>query len=103
MAGAGAADPAAVGAGAGMRAMAGADLEEVADALAQARQTPRAASRAPAWGLTRPGQGAVRRVRPEGTRGRMAHQPPDRGGEDRDDAQDQARRQGLDQRLPRQA
>ena len=33
---------------------------------------------------------------------RLDHEPPDRGGSYRDDAQDQARRQGLDQRLPRQ-
>ncbi len=34
---------------------------------------------------------------------RLAHQPPDRGRPYRDDPQDQAWRQGLDQRLPRQA
>ena len=46
--------------------------------------------------------GAVRRLRDQGDRERLDHQPPDRGCPDRDDAQDQARRQGLDQRLPRQ-
>ena len=53
--------------------------------------------------LARPDQGAVRRVRPQGARGRLAHQPPDRGRPYRDDPQDQAWRQGLDQRLSRQA
>ncbi len=53
--------------------------------------------------LARPGPGAVRRVRPEGARGRLADQPPDRGRACRDDAQDQAWRQGVDQRVPRQA
>ena len=45
----------------------------------------------------------LRRVRAEGARSRLDHQPPDRGRPRRDDPQDQARRQGLDQRLPRQA
>ena len=45
--------------------------------------------------------GRVRRVRPQGARDRLAHQPPDRGRSYRDDAQDQAWRQGLDQRLSR--
>ena len=45
----------------------------------------------------------LRRVRPEVAGGRLAHQPPDRGRPYRDDAQDQAWRQGLDQRLPGQA
>ena len=45
----------------------------------------------------------LRRVRPQGDRARLGHQPPDRGRPCRDDPQDQARRQGLDQRLPRQA
>ena len=47
--------------------------------------------------------GAVRRVRPEVARGGVDHQPPDRGRPNRDDPQDQARRQGLDQHLPGQA
>ena len=46
---------------------------------------------------------AVRRLRAQGARGRLDHEPPDRGCPYRDDAQDQARRQGLDQRLPGQA
>ena len=52
-------------------------------------------------GLSRgPGQGPVRRVRAQGARRRLADQPSDRGCPYRDDPQDQARRQGLDQRLP---
>ncbi len=47
--------------------------------------------------------GRLRRVRAEGARARLDHQPPDRGRPSRDDPQDQARRQGLDQRLPGQA
>ena len=43
----------------------------------------------------------VRRVRPQGDRRGLAHQPSDRGRSYRDDAQDQAWRQGLDQRLSR--
>ena len=37
------------------------------------------------------------------TRARLGHQPPDRGRPCRDDAQDQAWREGVDQHLPRQA
>ena len=53
--------------------------------------------------LARPDDGPVRRVRPQGPRGRLDHQPADRGRPYRDDPQDQAWRQGLDQRLSRQA
>ena len=74
-----------------------------ADALSQARQAPQAAPRTPCRQLARSGQGPVRRVWPEGARGRLADQPPDRGRTYRDDAQDQAWRQGVDQRVPRQA
>ena len=45
----------------------------------------------------------LRRVRAEVARPRLDHQPPDRGRPRRDDPQDQTWRQGLDQRLPRQA
>ena len=54
-------------------------------------------------GVSRADRGAVRRLRDQGARGRLGHQPADRGRPYRDDAQDQARRQGLDQRLPGQA
>ena len=74
-----------------------------ADAVSQACQAPQAAPRTPAGRLARTGQGPVRRVRPEGARGGVAHQPPDRGGPNRDDSQDQAWRQGVDQRVPGQA
>src|SRR5947209_19796888 len=80
-----------------------AGAEVRADALAQARQAPQAAPWPPRRRLARPGQGPVRRIRTEVARGRLADQPPDRGGPNRDDPQDQARRQGLDQRLSRQA
>ena len=45
----------------------------------------------------------VRRLRDPGARAGLDHQPPDRGRPYRDDPLHQARRQGLDQRLPRQA
>ena len=77
--------------------------EASADARAQARQVPKAASRSPRRPVARAGQGPVRRVRAEVARGRLAHQPADRGRPNRDDSQDQARRQGLDQRLSGQA
>src|SRR5579859_987313 len=77
--------------------------EVAADALTQARQVPQAAPRAAGRVLPRPGQGSVRRVRAEGARRRLVDQPPDRGGPNRHDPQDQARRQGVDQRLSRQA
>ena len=60
------------------------------------RKQHRGRGRAVAAGRPRP----VRRVRPEVARGRLDHQPPDRGRPYRDDPQDQAWRQGLDQRLP---
>ena len=77
--------------------------EVVADAAAEAGQVPQAAPRPQA--RLRQGRHArrVRRVRAQGARPRLGHQPPDRGRPNRDDAQDQARRQGLDQHLPRQA
>src|SRR5271156_5138142 len=77
--------------------------EAVADALPQACQAPQAAPRTSARHLAWPGEGPVRRVRPQGARGRLAHQSPDRGRASRDDPQDQAWRQGLDQRVSRQA
>ena len=72
------------------------------NARSQARQAPQGPSRAPGRALARPDQRAVRRVRAEGARGRLADQPPDRGRPYRDDPQDQAWREGVDQRLPRQ-
>ncbi len=61
------------------------------------RSTAAAAGR-----LARADRGPVRRLRDQGPRGRLAHEPADRGRSYRHDAQDQARRQGLDQRLPGQ-
>ena len=70
-------------------------------AATQANQIPQGASRS----TPRAGQGphprAVRRVRAQGARDRVGHQPPDRGRPYRDDPQDQARWQGLDHRLSR--
>ena len=74
----------------------------VADALPQACQVPQGASRPACRPLARSADRRVRRVRPEVARGRVAHQPPDRGRSYRDDPQDQAWRQGVDQRLPGQ-
>ena len=76
---------------------------EVADALPQARQASQAAPRSPSWLLARAAARPVRRVRPEVPRAGLADQPPDRGCPYRDDPQDQAWREGLDQRLPGQA
>ena len=74
-----------------------------ADAVPQARQAPQAAPRASRRAVARSDDRAVRRVRHQVARRRLADEPPDRGGPYRDDPQDQARRQGVDQRLPRQA
>ena len=74
-----------------------------ADAVPQAREAPQAAPRASRRALARSDDRAVRRVRHQVARRRLADEPPDRGGPHRDDPQDQARRQGVDQRLPRQA
>ena len=74
-----------------------------ADAVPQASQVQEAASRPARGVLARPADRRLRRVRPQGARERLAHQPPDRGRSYRDDAQDQAWRQGLDQRLSGQA
>ena len=74
-----------------------------ADADAETGQAPQADARqAPRQHQGRR-QRRLRRVRPQGPRSRLGHQSPDRGGARRDDPQDQARRQGLDQRLSRQA
>ena len=80
------------------------DVEAVAaDAAAQARQAPQGAP----WPAPRAREGrrprGVRRVRAQGARARLDHQPADRGRPYRDDPQDQAWRQGLDQHLPGQA
>ena len=87
----------------GDRGRGGAVEEAVADADAEAGQAPQTDARPDA----RQHQGRqprrLRRVRAEGARPRLDHQPPDRGRPCRDDPQDQTRRQGLDQRLPGQA
>ena len=77
--------------------------EVAADADAEAGQAPQADARPDARLRQGRHHGRLRRVRAEGARPRLDHQPPDRGRPCRDDPQDQARRQGLDQRLPRQA
>ena len=77
--------------------------EVAAGAVPQARQAPQAAPRPPGRALARADLDPVRRVRPQVARRRLADQPPDRGRSYRDDPQDQAWRQGLDQRLSRQA
>ena len=70
------------------------------NAVSQARQAPQAAPRSHPRAHPRPADGPVRRVRPEDPRRGLADQPPDRGRPYRDDPQDQAWRQGVDQRLP---
>ena len=74
-----------------------------ADALSEAREAPQAAPRP--QGRLRQGRDLrrVRRVRPQGDGSRLGDQPADRGRPNRHDALHQARRQGLDQHLPRQA
>ena len=82
---------------------AGASEGVVADADAEAGQVPQADARPHARLLQGRQLGRLRRVRAEGDGARLDHQPPDRGRPSRDDPKDQARRQGLDQHLPRQA
>ena len=101
-----AAEAAVAAAAAGTAAAAGVPTSaegSAGNAVPEARQVPPAAPRAQARAVARPAEGRVRRVRPQGPRGRLAHEPPDRGRSYRDDPQDQAWRQGVDQRLPRQA
>ena len=75
----------------------------VADADAEAGQAPQTDARTDARQHQGRQHGRLRRVRAEVARPRLDHQPPDRGRPRRDDPQDQTWRQGLDQRLPRQA
>src|SRR5579884_2776118 len=79
-----------------------ANPEASPDAVSQARQVPQAPPGPSPRDVPGPGQGAVRRVRSQGARRRVAVQPADRGGPNCHDPQDQAWRQGVDQRLPRQ-
>src|SRR5919204_6924859 len=74
-----------------------------ADAPAEEDEVPQGPARPPARLLQGADRCAVRRLRAQVARERLDHEPADRGRPYRDDAQDQARRQGLDQRLPRQA
>src|SRR2546425_466099 len=72
-------------------------------ARAQESETPQDAEGAPAGeGLPRL-SGDARRVRPQGARAGLDHEPATRGGPDRHDAACQARRPSLGPRLPRQA
>ena len=73
------------------------------DAAAEASQVAQGAPRPQARLRQGRHERGVRRVRAEGARARLGHQPPDRGCPYRDDPQDQAWRQGLDQHLPGQA
>src|SRR5215831_19494408 len=59
--------------------------ETGADAVPQACEAPQAAPRPAPGCFAWPGEGPVRRVRAQGARGRLADQPPDRGGARRDD------------------
>src|SRR5437773_673772 len=73
------------------------------DAAAEEDEVPQGPARPPSRQRQGSDHRAVRRLRAQGARGRLGHQPSDRGRPGRDDAQDQARREGLDQRLPGQA
>ena len=75
----------------------GSDAPAEASQVAQGAPRPQARVR---QGRHEPG---VRRLRAEGARPRLGDQPPDRGCPYRDDPQDQAWREGVDQHLPRQA
>ena len=75
----------------------------IADVAPEENEVPQAPARPPSRVREGSDDRAVRRLRPEGARDGLGHQPPDRGRPHRDDAQDQARREGLDQRLPGQA
>ena len=77
--------------------------EAVADADAEAGQAPQTDARPDARQHQGRQHGRLRRVRAEVARPRLDHQPPDRGRPRRDDPQDQTWREGLDQRLSRQA
>src|SRR5580692_476236 len=95
-------DPAADAGRVGLGHPAVAPPEEVgADAVSQACQAPQAAPRPSSRQFAWPAARAVRRLRPEGARVRLVDQPPDRGSPYCHDAQDQAWRQGMDQRVPR--
>ena len=71
------------------------------DVDAEAGQAPQADARPPARQHQGRRERDLRRVRAEGRRTRLDHEPPDRGRSSRDDAPHQARRQGVDQRLSR--
>ncbi len=73
------------------------------DASAEASQVAQGAPRPQARFRQGRHERGVRRVRAEGPRPRLGDQPPARGRPYRDDPQDQAWRQGLDQHLPGQA
>src|SRR5215210_7870643 len=73
------------------------------NARSQEAQVQEAAPRADAGAGQGRNRGAVRRVRAAGARAVLDHEPPDRGRPYRDDQEDQARREGLDQHLPPQA
>ena len=74
-----------------------------ADVDAAQDEVPPAPPRSPARHLARSDDRAVRRVRAQGARGRLGHQPPDRGCPHRRDEEDPPKREGLDQPLPGQA
>ena len=74
-----------------------------ADVDAAQDEVPPAPSRSPARHVQGPDDRAVRRVRAQGARGRLGHQPPDRGCPYRGDEEDPPKREGLDQPLPGQA
>ena len=72
-------------------------------AASEEDEVPQAAARPARRRLERADSRPVRRLRPQVDGSRLGHEPPDRGGSYRHDPKDQARREGLDQRLPGQA
>ena len=72
-------------------------------AASEEDEVPQAAARPARRRLEGPNARPVRRLRHQGDGGRLGHEPPDRGGSYRHDPKDQARWEGLDQRLPGQA
>ena len=73
------------------------------DAASEEDEVPQVPARPQERHLQGPDDGAGRRLRAEGARGGLDHQPADRGRPNRDDPQDPPWREGLDQRLPGQA
>ncbi len=75
----------------------------IADADAAQDDAPPPSPRSPQGDREGPDHGPVRGLRTQGARGRVGHEPPDRGCAHRGDEEDSQDRKGLDQPLPGQA